>query len=178
MLIVKKYKGFTLIELMVVLVIVAIITAMASLAFYRADAQRGMVALTTFNQALIAMREQAILRQQALGVYLTDDGYDVYEIHSDNQGDLIQSPIPDNSLTMPDAFAGRWEMILQQGAFMIQNADGHFTQPKDKPILAVSPDGTLTPITFTFGPHQEKPWWSVTVAPNGVGKMIDLRIKQ
>ena len=67
----QSFKGFTLIEICVVLVIVAIITAMASLAFYRADSQRGMVALTTFGRSIMSMREQAILRQQSLGVYLT-----------------------------------------------------------------------------------------------------------
>jgi type II secretion system protein H len=177
MLTVPKQNGFTLIELMVVLVIVAIITAMASLAFYRADAQRGMVALTTFNRALIAMREQAILRQQTLGVYLTDNGYHVDEISPDHKGNFIQTPIPDNSLDQPDAFAGRWELVLQQGAFMVKGEDGTLTSPKDQPILAVLPDGTLTPIAFTFGPHQEKPWWSVAVASNGISQITDLRVK-
>jgi type II secretion system protein H len=171
----RNQNGFTLIELMVVLVIVAIITAMASLAFYRADAQRGMVALTTLNRALIAMKEEAILRQQTLGLYLTDNGYAAYEIAPDSNGNLIKTPIPDDSLTMPDAFAGRWEMVLQQGAFMVQQSDGTVTSTKDRPILAISSDGMLTPIEFTFGPHQEKPWWSVTVNPNGQSTIVDLR---
>jgi type II secretion system protein H len=177
MLTAPKQNGFTLIELMVVLVIVAIITAMASLAFYRADAERGMVVLTTFNRALIAMREQAILRQQALGIYLTDDGYNVYEISPDNKGSFIQTSLPDDSLNMQDAFAKRWELVLKEGAFMVKNGDGTLTSPKDQPILAILPDGTLTPIAFTFGPHQEKPWWSVAVDSNGIGQITDLRVK-
>jgi general secretion pathway protein H len=171
----SKHKGFTLIELMVVLVIVGIITAMASLAFYRADSERGMVALTTFNRALIAMREQAILRQHALGVYLIDDGYTVYEIHTNPKGDLVKTTIPNNSLNLPDAFAGRWHLTMQKGAFMAPGDDGNQTQPKDQPILAISSDGVLTPLAFTFGPKNSKPWWAVTVPPNGVGKIIDLR---
>lgn len=168
-------KGFTLIELMVVLVIVGIITAMASLAFYRADSERGMVALTTFDRALIAMREQSILRQQALGVYLTDNGYVVYEIHPNKKGGIAKTPIPDNSLDMPDAFAGRWQMNLTKGAFMTKGMNGITTQPKNAPILAISPQGMMTPIAFTFGPHTGKPWWSVIIKPSGVSQITDLR---
>jgi|GEM_PF-6958724 len=173
----NKKQGFTLIELMVVLVIVGIITAMASLAFYRADSERGMVALTTFNRALIAMREQAILRQHALGVFLVPDGYLVYEIVIDHKGNMIKQAIPNNSLNMPNAFAGRWHLVMQKGVFMSPGANGDQVQPEDKPILAIASDGMITPLSFTFGPNQGKPWWSVVVPANGISKITDLRTK-
>lgn len=171
----QHIKGFTLIEVCVVLVIVAIITAMASLAFYRANAQRGMVALTTFARSILSMREQTILRQQSLGMYLTADGYHIYEIHMKPNGSFITAPIPNSSFHTNDAFAHRWQLQVTKGVFMSKNSDGTETQDSDKPILAVSPDGQITPIQFTFGPHVGDPWWSVTIKGSGQYKIKDLR---
>ena len=57
----------------------------------------------------------------------------------------------------------------------VKGADGVETQDSDKPILAVSPDGQITPIQFTFGPLTGKPWWSVSIKANGQYNIEDLR---
>jgi prepilin-type N-terminal cleavage/methylation domain-containing protein len=166
-------RGFTLIELCVVLIIVGIITAIASLAFYRADSQRGMVTLTTFNRSLIVMSEQAVLRQHTLGVYVLPDGYQAFEVSRNPDGDLTKHALPDKTLSVPDAFGGRWEMDYIKGPFV--NSKNKGAPQNDKPMVLISADGQISPVIYTFGPHKGEPWWQVSVDTLGKAKIKDLR---
>ena len=71
----KNYQGFTLIEIMVVIVIVSILVGAVSLTFPRSTDDLLKADAEHFSELLYLAQDEAILQSRDLAVAIDDSGY-------------------------------------------------------------------------------------------------------
>jgi len=95
-----KAKGFTLIEIMVVIIIIGIMTALTALNVSSNDPARN---LKNEAQRFVAVVSQAVdeasFQQQELGIVATEDGYQFVRWWREGTGITLDSVTTDNSTT-------------------------------------------------------------------------------
>ena len=104
-----RANGFTLIEILVVLVIIGIVVAAATLAISKFP--RGQDARTTANilrARLLAAEEQAVVQSVSLGFAVSQTGYQFYQLNTQADGTSTWQVI-----TTPATFTfQKWPMFL------------------------------------------------------------------
>lgn len=81
---IQMNKGFTLIEVLVVLIIVAIITSVAVLAFgHFGQTRREKMILEVFSETIQTAKQQAIVTPMVLGLSINKNGYCYYQYQPD-----------------------------------------------------------------------------------------------
>lgn len=141
-------RGFTLIEIMVVIVIIGIMTAMVALNVVSNDPSRG---LTSEAKRFVAVVSQAVdeasFQQQELGIISTEDGYKFVRWETDEEGISIASPaVPVSGSTNASSTTSNSSSNNAQG-----NQQGA-APPKPKPKWRlVENDNTLRPYELPEG---------------------------
>jgi len=143
-------RGFTLIEIMVVIVIIGIMTAMVALNVVSSDPSR---ALTSEAKRFVAVVSQAVdeasFQQQELGIISTEDGYKFVRWETGEEGISIASsavPASGNSNANPSSTTSNSSTNNAQGTQ--QGA----APPKPKPKWRlVENDNTLRPYELPEG---------------------------
>ncbi len=171
---VKQQKGFTIVELLIVIVVIAILAAITVVAYTgikeRADATQVQSALTQTNKQILAYAaEHADAYPATLGDIGVSDGDVVYEYTSNNTA----SPRT-YSLTAWNTTAGDIQYYISSTTASISEgvAPGHNLMPWDEP------DGTTRPISgsgtaIVTNTHRSAPT-AIRIAPNNIYK--DLRL--
>ena len=72
-------KGFTLIEIMVVLVLIGVIASLAVLSLAGTEADPAKDTAQRLSATLQSLRQEALFRQKDYGVAITPDGYTILE---------------------------------------------------------------------------------------------------
>lgn len=125
-------RGFTLLELMVVLAIMAIITAIALLSFGDFGQKRAVrLAAAQLQQALAIARSKAIITARTYTVQFKKSGYQFLRLSRQNKW----TPLQDDALSAPDAFSDKMQYTLT------------FKNKKEKMIL-IDGNGLITPFDF------------------------------
>ena len=88
-----KQAGFTLIEVMVVIVIIAIVTALAVLSLDTSGSRQARINLQKFDAVLLFSKQQAISQGRTLQMRFTPYGYKMYIYKVDNNGFLLNQPV-------------------------------------------------------------------------------------
>lgn len=165
-------RGFTLIEVLVVLVIVAIITAVAVIVF--GDFGRGRsekIRVETFIRMLRVAQSQAILTPTVLGLKITPEGYsyyqwNVYKSHSKWR------KLEDSVLSQPKAFGDLFLVRIK----MISRYDPVEKTNMNNPAIVFLPSGYVTPFSLQLVGKAHR--FLVTVSNNGTVVMkSDLKKK-
>ena len=141
-----QQRGFTLIEMLVVLIIVGIITAVAVLAFANFGRGRKLQVVTDQFKTVISLaRQQAILQPAILGLRFQANGYEFYRYQQNPRTHAVSwQPLTNDVLSQPNAFDGdiQYKLIQVEG---VKNA--HQVSSK-MPAIVIMSDGYVTPFTL------------------------------
>ena len=162
----RKGKGFTLIELMVVLVIIGVLTSLIglSIAPNKPSSHRES---RRFHQVLEAARQQAVLFNQDLGVELTGNSYQV--LHWRAQ----QWWSSDNPVFSEYRLPGDLNQTLWLNGLAYENELGDSDNPQPQILLFAT--GEVTPFGWTLNDPAENDQWRLSASLLGV---FDLEMEQ
>jgi general secretion pathway protein H len=148
-------RGFTFIELLVVVTLVAILTGTVVLGFTGADTQQEMKGFAQrFGYRIELARQQALQRNREWGVYVDEQSYRFAEYDPDLEEWLEQTGRPFAHPELPAYLRLRLET---EGVGELPFADGEAV-----PRLLVFSSGEITPFTLYFSPEGEEPAWQVS----------------
>lgn len=144
---VKKQAGFTLIEILVVLVIISIVMTFAMLSFGDFGTRRAIVAEgQRFIHEINLAKQEAILESTPLVIRINQHGYEVMRFKEPNQWQPIKSPV------FQHAFRKTLRVQL--------NAHKHKQ-------LIVNSDGLITPFELKMGTESEPQMITIIGHTNG-----------
>jgi general secretion pathway protein H len=154
--------GFTLLEILVVMVIVGILTGTVIFSFTGADAeQRLKGAAHNLAGRVELARQHALQRNREWGIYIERDSYRFAEFDLDTGKWLVRENRPFAESGLPDA------VVLQlktEGIGELPFADG-----KDLPDIVVFSSGEVTPFTLYLEPDWDTlPW---LVSSDGISRV-------
>ena len=141
-----KLKGFTLIEILVVLVIIGVVIAAVTLAINKFP--RGQDARTTANilrARMLTAEEQAVVQSVSIGFGLSKQGYQFYQLTTQANGTTSWSVI-----TTPATFAWqKWPMFLTVQLDLPPNPNVLLTDDlAPQPNIVFDPSGGVTPFVL------------------------------
>jgi len=132
----KPMAGFTLIEIMVVLLIIAITIGMVGVNLQRGDINRVQEEADRIVILLQAAREEAILQGQVFAVQFSNDSYRFLRLN--NKGKL-------EKIEMDDVLSPR---TLQDGITLSFTMDG--AEADTEAGLILDPSGSFIPFVLTL----------------------------
>lgn len=142
-------RGFTLLEILVVLVIMAIGTAMAVFSTGILDADRDVARETRRLHALLEMaQEQAVFQGRTIGLEIAAEGYRfyLYDRRPDDDGNMISMwvPMDDDEIFRPRALA---EDIIVELYVDDRNAQLPVPDDEDAPVpqIILLSSGDISP---------------------------------
>ena len=131
-------RGFTLIEILVVVVIISITLGFAMLAFGDFGAsRRAVVTAEQFSAYVKLVQQQAILETNTLGINLSKEGYDTYRFE-----ESTWKLLPAKSIFHPRSFPENVIVTFKQN-----NA----TTKLKNPDIVITPSGDMTEFIADFG---------------------------
>lgn len=134
----RAIKGFTLIEILVVLTIIAIMLSMTMLAFGDFGASRRITVEAEQLQNLIKLsQQQAILESGTLGLNIRQNQYQVYRFVAPSTWEPITKPDFFKAHRFPENVSLRLILPFQPSANM--------------PDIIINSTGDLTPFTLELG---------------------------
>ena len=142
----NKHSGFTLLEILVVLVIVGILVGAASLAI-RHNPQRALQQeIERLQQVTALVQEQAILRAEVYGLRVEPTGYQFLRLVGQHWQALTEFPYQDYRLPVEMELA-----LLDSPA--VADAEGlgqrvPAEEPEPQPQIILFPSGEMTPFTL------------------------------
>ena len=146
-------KGFTLIEILVVLLIVGITTGFALMAFGDFGEKRSIiVAAEQFTQYVKLVQQQAILETSTLGINITDNGYQVLR---------FKSPASWSSMPMKSIFH---RQHFPKGLVIGLKNTNH---KRGIPAIIINSSGDMTEFTLDFGTAKQPSIAMITGQRNG-----------
>ncbi len=151
---VTRCGGFTLLELLVVVVLVAILTGTVILGFTGADAEQRLRGSASQLAYTIEMaRQYALQRNREWGLYVEPDGVRFAEFDPDERVWQDQTQRPFGSLELMENLELRVE---SEGLEALSSAER-----EDLPQVILFSSGEVTPFTVYLEPGWDTPVWQV-----------------
>lgn len=154
----KVIRGFTLIEILVVMFIVSIITGVAMLSIGRNDNKKIETFANELTQLLTLAEEQAILQPSVLGLSLSEHSLQFSSYRQEaSQKKQSWTPLQDKILghhPIPNGI----QVGLEIGEIKTSALQGTV---KNHPQIIISTSGDVTPFTIYVGKRGEKPLYAI-----------------
>lgn len=136
----KPNKGFTLIEIMVVVVIVAVLISAVTLSFPPVGDKLLKENADRFSALINLAQDEAILQSNELAVEITPTGYSFYQ--NENNSWQAFSDKPFSKRQLPAEISTK--IFLDGISINLEDRD------KDKPQVVILSSGEMTPFTYTL----------------------------
>lgn len=136
----RAKRGFTLIEIMVVLVIIGITSSVTLLAFGDFGASRKVLMTAQhFSSYIKLVQQRAILETNTFGIRVNEAGYETLRL----QQGVNWQPLPENGLFRPHFFPKNIRVTL---AKPLKNS-------KNTPEVIIHSSGDMSLFQLNFGTH-------------------------
>ena len=139
----EKSLGFTLIEIMVVIVVVSILVGAVSLTFPRSTDDLLKEDADRFSELISLFEDEAILESRDLAVAINDSGYSFLSKNKDGKTWNMFSDEP----FKPRKLSGKVISKLYLEGDSIKLED----KGKTKPQIIIYSSGEMTPFVYSFG---------------------------
>jgi general secretion pathway protein H len=166
----RKQKGFTLVEILVVMLIISIITSVGVLSINRNENKQVETFASELAQLVSLAERQAMLQPNVLGLQLEKESFQFSSLQTGQAGtkqDWV--PLDDNILgkrEIPDGIELRVDMSHD-----MKTSDSDKTNDDDKkiklPQVIISSNGDVTPFNIYVGHKGKKPLYVVSVDASG-----------
>lgn len=133
-------KGFTLIEIMVVVVIVAVLISAVALSFPPVGDKLLKEHADRFSALLALAQDEAILQSNELALEITPNGYSFYQ--NDNNSWLALNESPFKKRVLSNDFLVK----VYLDGILIDLKD----REKSKPQIVILSSGEMTPFTYSI----------------------------
>jgi len=165
----KKERGFTLIEIMVVVVIVAVLMGAVTLSFPKTGDDLLQEQADRFTALLALSQDEAILQSRDLALAIEEKNYSFFA-RSENENEEDQWQAYSSAPLVPRELIGgvEAELLLDGISIKLPKPD------KVKPQVLILSSGEITPFTLVLAYPQKS---SMTIKVNAVGE-IDRVFKQ
>jgi general secretion pathway protein H len=149
-----KRTGFTLIEILVVLFIISIVTAVVLLTIGHNQSKRIEQAGKQFTDLLAFAKEQALLEPAVIGIVVKHNQYFFVKMDFNDQSTSKWRRYDDPVLhdySIPDKVQFK---LVQEGALADNN---HDNADDIKPQIIISMNGTVSPFKLYIGNKEHSP---------------------
>jgi len=156
----KVKNGFTLIEVMVVLIIIGIVTTFAVLAIGDAGQGRRIQAFASkLTHTIQLAQEQAILQHTVIGLQFSSNGYQFYRYDKSQQKNQWQ-PLTTSSLFAFQKTPDYIELNIKIDEKTILPTD--VLGKLSSPTIVLSSNGNITPFILKLGKRDELPLYQIS----------------
>lgn len=159
----KKIGGFTLIEILIVMIIISIATSVVLLSIHHNDNRR----LTTFTNELVETlslaEEQAMLQPATLGLALDSHTFHFFsyqQVESPERKVIAWQPLQDKLLgnhVIPEDF----ELKLILATASDEDKEDDEKDDNLTPQVIISTNGDITPFTLYIGKKGQRPRYAI-----------------
>lgn len=159
----RLISGYTLIEILIVLLIISIVTTVALLSISQNQNRRVQAIANEFAQMMTLAEEQAMLQPEVLGVSFSPQSWQFNRLKPDEKQKSVWMPLSDSSLSSRD-IPDDMEISLVMAGEKIEASDAAM---KRVPQIMISTNGDVTPFTFYIGKKGSKPLYVVHASADG-----------
>ena len=160
----EKSKGFTLIEILVVMLIISIVTTVALLSIRRNETKEMETLAKNISQMVTFAEEQAMLQSRVLGVAIQSQQLQFASLeNSKDNKKTIWHALNDHSLGTYKV-PNNVQMTISSGN---SKTDIDNDAKELKPQIIISTNGDIIPFTIYLGIKGKKPQYAITGDADG-----------
>lgn len=155
----QTHRGFTLIEILIVLLIISIVAGVAVMSTHNNDRKQSELLAYQLRNVIRLAQQEALLRPATLGLAFADNSYQffIYDFDEKNQKESWL-PINDGPLSLH---------TYSQSLQIAVKVNDKLLTLRGEPILTITPSGKMSQFTIYIGKWDAEPSYQIQGEANG-----------